>query len=107
MKNKADLFTKNKTESQIEDLIKKIETLTVEVEDLKKRVKGNNSKQNEKELQIGDKVAIKNPRRGQAASGFVCRIGEEYVTVETKKGKVVRKIHNVRKVKSITEDNSV
>ena len=98
---------RNKTEEQIEDLTKKIEELTVEVKELREKVKGDISKESKKELRVGDRVAIRNPRRGQATSGLICRIGEEYVTVNTKRGKVVRKAHNVRKVKTTEGKDSV
>ena len=86
---------KDKTTEQLEELTSKIEELTLVV------------RKGEKELKIGDRVNIRNPKNGQASSGRVCRIGKEYVTVETRKGKVVRKSYNLKKVKSSLEEESL
>ena len=86
---------KDKTTEQLEELTSKIEELTLVV------------RKGEKELKIGDRVNIRNPKNGQASSGRVCRIGKEYVTVETRKGKVVRKSYNLKKVKSSSEEESL
>ena len=86
---------KDKTTEQLEELTSKIEELTLVV------------RKGEKELKIGDSVNIRNPKNGQASSGRVCRIGKEYVTVETRKGKVVRKSYNLKKVKSSSEEESL
>lgn len=85
----------DKTTEQLEELTSKIEELTLVV------------RKGEKELKIGDRVNIRNPKNGQASSGRVCRIGKEYVTVETRKGKVVRKSYNLKKVKSSSEEESL
>ena len=85
----------DKTTEQLEELTSKIEELTLVV------------RKGEKELKIGDRVNIRNPKNGQASSGRVCRIGKEYVTVETRKGKVVRKSYNLKKVKSSLEEESL
>lgn len=92
---------RDNTSEKIEELTNKIEELTLAIKRLedKERNKGN------KVLEIGDRVRIKNPRNGQARYGRVCRIGKEFITVETKKGKVVRKIHNLQRTNS--EDESV
>lgn len=49
------------------------------------------------ELKVGDRVKILNPRKGQRDQGTISRIGKEtnYVTVDTKTGKVVRHRSNV------------
>ena len=85
----------DKTTEQLEELTSKTEELTLVV------------RKGEKELKIGDRVNIRNPKNGQASSGRVCRIGKEYVTVETRKGKVVRKSYNLKKVKSSLEEESL
>lgn len=88
----------------------KIEQLTRKVQSLEKELRDNKSKAKGKEktnLKIGDRVKIRNPSSGQANSGRVCRVGTEYITVNTKKGKVVRKIRNLQKVKSSSEQESI
>ena len=99
----------DKTTEQLEELTSKIEELTLVVRKLEKEIKDKDSstKEIEKKLKIGDRVNIRNPRNGQASSGRVCRIGKEYVTVETRKGKVVRKSYNLKKVKSSSEEESL
>ena len=94
---------RDKTEEKIEELTTKVEELTLEIKKLEKSIKGDETKKTEKKkkkskLQIGDSVRIKNPRNGQAKAGKVCRIGEECITVETKRGKVVRKYYNLNKI---------
>lgn len=104
----------DKTTEQLEELTSKIEELTLVVRKLEKEIKDKESStkekgknKGEKKLKIGDRVNIRNPRNGQASSGRVCRIGKEYVTVETRKGKVVRKSYNLKKVKSSSEEESL
>ena len=60
--------------------------------------------QNEQEdpdiLNIGDKVYIKNPGRFQERRGTICNIGNQRVTILTKRGKkIIQAPFNVQKEK--------
>jgi hypothetical protein len=87
-----------------EDIHARIERLEKELKELKlelstKRDNAENQKQT-KRIVSGDLVEILNPRKGQEKTGTVVRVGSDtnYVTVNTKSGKVVRLASNVRKV---------
>lgn len=107
---------KDNTAAQLEELTTKIEELTLVVKKLEKEIKEQDTIKKEKKkekkqsgikLRIGDRVKVKNPRNGQPSKGKVCRIGTEYVTVETSKGKLVRKAYNLQKIKSSSEEESL
>ena len=52
-----------------------------------------------RELQIGDKVQILNPRRGQPSRGTIARISSHFVFIETQPGHQVRRaVKNVRRL---------
>jgi len=85
---------RDKTEEKIEELTTKVEKFISRNKETgekhqRRRDKENGKKKKKSKLQIGDSLRIKNPRNGQAKAGKVCSIGEEYITVETKRGKVV------------------
>ncbi len=64
-----------------------VRKLEKEINDKESSTKEKGKNKREKKLKIGDRVNIRNPRNWQSSSGILCRIGKEYVTVETRKGK--------------------
>jgi hypothetical protein len=83
-----------KTDEEILQQILEIEQLTRKLRiDLEER----SSKQQTGKLQIGDKVNILNPKKGQETTGTVSKIGAFRVTIETKKGKVIRAYKNLQR----------
>jgi transcription elongation GreA/GreB family factor len=65
--------------------------------DLSRRDEEKDRTENTGNLEIGSRVRILNPKKGQKTQGTIVRIGKEtgYITIETKKGKVVRHKSNV------------
>ena len=83
-----------KTDNEILQQILEIEQLTRKLRiDLEER----SSQQRTGKLQIGDKVKILNPKKGQEKTGTVSKIGAFRVTIETKKGKVIRAYKNLQR----------
>ena len=83
-----------KTDEEILQQILEIEQLTRKLKiDLEER----SSKQQTGKLQIGDKVKILNPKKGQEKTGTVSKIGAFRVTIDTQKGKVIRAVHNLQR----------
>ncbi len=83
-----------KTDEEILQQILEIEQLTRKLRiDLEER----SSKQQTGKLQIGDKVNILNPKKGQEKTGTVSKIGAFRVTIDTQKGKVIRAVHNLQR----------
>ena len=75
---------------QIEEIEKLTRNLGIDLEE-------RSSKQQTGKLQIGDKVKVLNPKKGQEATGTVSKIGAFRVTIETKKGKVIRAYKNLQR----------
>ena len=83
-----------KTDEEILQQILEIEQLTRKLRiDLEER----SSQQHTGKLQIGDKVKILNPKKGQEKTGTVSKIGAFRVTIDTQKGKVIRAVHNLQR----------
>ncbi len=83
-----------KTDGEILQQILEIEQLTRKLRiDLEER----SSQQRTGKLQIGDKVKILNPKKGQEKTGTVSKIGAFRVTIDTQKGKVIRAVHNLQR----------
>ncbi len=83
-----------KTDEEILQQILEIEQLTRKLRiDLEER----SSQQRTGKLQIGDKVKILNPKKGQEKTGTVSKIGAFRVTIDTQKGKVIRAVHNLQR----------
>jgi hypothetical protein len=87
-------------EAEIKERIKKIELDLQKLKlDLTTRENAKERKELEnKEPRVGDRVQILNPRKGQEEVGTITRIGAttKYVTIDTKRGKVVRQIANIK-----------
>jgi predicted nucleic acid-binding Zn-ribbon protein len=89
-------------EETIQERIEKIEDelkrLKLELAQSKKKI--SNANDHSREPKIGDRVRILNPRKGQEKEGIVF-LGKEtnYVSVQTKKGKVVRHQSNIAVIK--------
>ena len=82
-----------KTDEEILQQILEIEQLTRKLRiDLEER----SSQQHTVKLQIGDKVKILNPKKGQEKNGVVSKIGAFRVTIDTEKGKVLRAFKNLQ-----------
>ena len=83
-----------KTDEEILEQILEIEQLTRNLRiDLEER----SSQQRTGKLTIGDRVKILNPKKGQEKIGVVTKIGAFRITLETKKGKVIRAVHNLQR----------
>jgi hypothetical protein len=85
-----------------ETVLKKIAALEQELKQLKLEVnkatkEGEVHTNTKRKPRVGDRVKILNPRKGQEPEGTVSRIGTDtkFVTVETKKGKVIRHLSNI------------
>lgn len=85
--------------SRISKLEKELKELKLEVAQVKKKDESTRNKTSKPE--VGDLVGILNPRKGQETQGNISRIGREtkFVTIDTKKGKVVRHISNITVLK--------
>ena len=83
-----------KTDEEILQQIQEIEQLTRKLRiDLEER----SSQQRTGKLTIGDRVKILNPKKGQEKNGVVSKIGAFRITLETKKGKVIRAYKNLQR----------
>ena len=83
-----------KTDDEMLQQILEIEQLTRKLRiDLEER----SSQQHTGKLQIGDKVKILNPKKGQEKTGTVSKIGAFRVTIDTQKGKVIQAFHNLQR----------
>ena len=84
-----------------EGIITKIEELEIQLQqrriELEVLNKDTNHQEVEKDLNLGDEVVILNPKSGQERFGTVIKYNHNtgYVTIKTKKGKVIRKKDNV------------
>jgi hypothetical protein len=94
------------SEERKKEIIRKIQTLQNEQDELLLQLERLNINTNEstttnttnQELKIGDKVIILNPGKFQERSGKVCKIGKQ-ITIQTKKGrKIIRARKNIQKV---------
>jgi hypothetical protein len=94
------------TEERKKEIIRKIQTLQNEQDELLLQLERLNINSDEKsttsnnkeDFKIGDNVIILNPGRFQERSGSICKIGKQ-ITILTKKGrKIVRAKKNVQKV---------
>ncbi len=82
-----------KTDDEILQQILEIEQLTRKLRiDLEER----SSQQRTGKLQIGEKVKILNPKKGQEKNGVVSKIGTFRITIDTEKGKVLRAFKNLQ-----------
>ncbi len=75
-------------------IIKQIEEIEKLTRNLRIDLEERSSQQQTGKLQIGDKVKILNPKKGQEKTGTVSKIGAFRVTIDTQKGKVIRAVHN-------------
>jgi putative ribosome biogenesis GTPase RsgA len=94
------------SEENINERIKKIESGLQKLKlDLRTR-KANEEERKNQKPRVGDWVRFLNPRQGQEQVGTVTRIGTStnYVTIDTKKGKVVRQILNIEVISKETND---
>jgi hypothetical protein len=48
-------------------------------------------------FRIGETVTLRNPGRYQSSTGTVYKIGAKYITVQTRKGQIIRAPHNLIK----------
>ena len=81
---------------KIEDIERQLNELKISLLEEKKKEVTPTSR----EIVIGDKVIIKNPKQGQEKRGVVTKINEEsgFVTVHTKSQFIKRLKKNIRKV---------
>mmetsp|Transcript_14386 Transcript_14386/g.27031 ORF Transcript_14386/g.27031 Transcript_14386/m.27031 type:complete len:93 (+) Transcript_14386:192-470(+) len=89
-----------------EELLSKIEKIEKELQKLKLELQEEKPRAEEpRKPKKGDLVKILNPKAGQDKIGRIIRIGKEtgFVTINTKKGKVVRSERNIRIIKEETK----
>jgi hypothetical protein len=84
-----------------ERVIKRIEEIEEQLRSLKLELKkeAKETPAKDKTIEVGDEVRILNPRSGQDRTGVVTRINSltKYVSIQTKKGIVVRTRKNVER----------
>ena len=84
-----------------ESIITKIEELEVQLQQLRIELevlnKDTNHQEVKEDLKLGNEVVILNPKLGQERFGTVNKYNHNtgYVTIKTRKGKVIRKKDNV------------
>mmetsp|Transcript_14376 Transcript_14376/g.26998 ORF Transcript_14376/g.26998 Transcript_14376/m.26998 type:complete len:83 (+) Transcript_14376:149-397(+) len=74
------------------NILSRIKEIETELQNLKLQLTNESTRPT-----VGDLVEILNPKRGQETTGRISKIGR-YITVQTKKGKVVRSFKNIRVV---------
>ena len=87
-----------KTIKLLENIQRQLSELSIAKENTADTNKPKSTQQNQ-ELEVGDRVRILNPRRGQQSLGSITRITNHFVFIETASGHNIRRASkNVQKV---------